>query len=72
MFKKTNMNVAVAIITALGAYCPFVKISDETALAEIAAKNKRRVRSMLGRGNYGKGLKAHFDKVRYEAKVASA
>lgn len=56
-----EMNVALKIVVMLGAYCPRVKLSDEKTLAIQQAKEKRRKRPMLGRGNYGENLRAHFD-----------
>jgi hypothetical protein len=62
-----EMNTALSLVVALGAYCPRVKLSNEKALATEKAKAKRRTRPLIGRGNYGKSLIAHFDSKRKEA-----
>lgn len=62
-----SMNTALSLVVALGAYCPRVKLSDEKTLAMEKAKAKRRTRPMIGRGNYGKNLMAHFDELRSKA-----
>lgn len=63
-----EMNAALQIVVALGAYCPRVKLSNEEALAKAHAAAKRRTRSMIGRGDYGKNMRARFDRIRFEAK----
>ncbi|MBV8060818.1 MAG: hypothetical protein JO253_04750 [Alphaproteobacteria bacterium] len=70
-YKQPNMNAALKIVMTLGAYCPTVKVTDEKALVKMKQSSKHRTRPMLGRGNYGASLKAHFDKIRFEQRNAA-
>lgn len=53
-------NLAIALVNALGAYCPKVKIQDEASFYIQRARERRQKRPLTGRGNYGEGLRAHF------------
>lgn len=60
MFSRSR-SIGLAILAALGAYVPRVKMIDPVTEAEALHKRKRRNRPLMGRGNYGRNLKAHFD-----------
>jgi len=59
--KPHELNVALSLVVALRAYCPRVKITDPEIFKRDQMVNKRRTRPLIGRGNYGKNLMAHFD-----------
>jgi hypothetical protein len=66
-----DLNAAQQILSRLGAYATPVELlgeSDPQALARIKDRTKRRTRPMIGRGNYGKNLRAHFDRERMKAR----
>lgn len=64
-----EMNTALSLVVALGAYCPRVKLSNEKTLELEREKANRRTRPLIGRGNYGKNLMAHFDEKRAKEKA---
>jgi len=63
-----EMNLALRLVVALGAYCPRVKITDPDIFAANLLKQKRRTRPLIGRGNYGKNLMSYFDQKKFKAK----
>lgn len=69
--KRNEMTTALRLVVGLGAYCPYVKLSEETALAAATAKAKRRTRPLLGRGGFGKNLVAMFAKKRMQSRKGS-
>lgn len=60
-------NAAVQILVMLGAYCPRVKITDPVLFHHQQNAAKRRTRPMVGRGNYGRNIRALFDSNRKPA-----
>lgn len=59
--EEKKMNAAVSLLAALNVYNLMLRPSDEKSIAAAKAVAKRRKRPMIGRGNYGKNLMAHFD-----------
>lgn len=53
-------NLAIALVQALGAYCPKVKIQDELSFNLQIQRAKRRTRPLSGRGYYSEFLRSHF------------
>jgi hypothetical protein len=73
IYEKQDMNTALSLVVALGAYCPRVKsVGDEKTLLEMQMKAKRRTRPMIGRGTTSKFLMAHFAEKRMKDKKAKA
>lgn len=59
-----ELNAAQKILVHLGAYATPAGLMDEKAQAAVRDRAKRRTRPLLGRGNYGRNLMAHFDRRR--------
>jgi hypothetical protein len=63
-----SMNAAQKILARLGAYAAPRGLAPITQ-REIDSR-KRRTRPLIGRGDYGKNLRAHFDTERNKAAYA--